>query len=142
MSRSLNQVTLIGNVGKDPEIKEVSGVKVATFSMATSTGGYKKEDGTEVPEKTQWHNIVAWRGLAALAEKAIKKGDKVTVLGSIIYRDYEKDGQKHYVTDIVAYDMIPPKGETTSTRPPQHTEADIPDPEDVPPMPQSSDLPF
>jgi single-strand DNA-binding protein len=143
MSRSLNQVTIIGNVGKDPEIKEVSGVKVATFSVATSTGGYKKEDGTEVPEKTQWHNIVAWRGLAALAEKAIKKGDKVMVLGSIIYRDYEKDGQKHYVTDIVAYDLIlSGKGEMTSTRPPQHTEADIPAPEDVPPMPQSSDLPF
>lgn len=140
MSRSLNQVTLIGNVGKDPEVRTVGDTKVATFSLATSTGGYKKADGTEVPEKTQWHNIVAWRGLAGLAEKAVKKGDKITVLGSIIYRDYEKDGQKHYVVDIVAYDIIPPKQE--SNRPPQISEADIPAPTEVPPMPPSDGLPW
>lgn len=59
MSKSINQVLLIGNVGKNSEVRTLeNNVKVATFSLATSTGGYRKQDGTEVPEKTQWHNIV------------------------------------------------------------------------------------
>ena len=98
---------MIGNVGKDPEIRTFdNGVKAATFSLTTSTGGYKRQDGTDVPEKTQWHNVVAWRGLADIAEKYIHKGDKVTILGTINYREYEKDGIKRYVTDILAYDIM------------------------------------
>lgn len=142
MSKSVNQVTLIGNIGKDPEIRILdNGVKVATFSLATSTGGFKKQDGTDVPEKTSWHNVVCWRGLADLAEKFVKKGDKLTVFGSISYREYEKDGVKRYATDIIAYDIVlMGKSETTSTRPPQLSEADIP--EDFPPMPPSYGLPW
>lgn len=142
MSKSVNQVTLIGNIGKDPEIRTLdNGVKVATFSLATSTGGFKKQDGTDVPEKTSWHNVVCWRGLADLAEKFVKKGDKLTVFGSISYREYEKDGVKRYATDIIAYDIVlMGKSETTSTRPPQLSEADIP--EDFPPMPLSDGLPW
>lgn len=142
MSKSVNQVTLIGNIGKDPEIRTLdNGVKVATFSLATSTGGFKKQDGTDVPEKTSWHNVVCWRGLADLAEKFVKKGDKLTVFGSISYREYEKDGVKRYATDIIAYDVVlMGKSETTSTRPPQLSEADIP--EDFPPMPPSDGLPW
>lgn len=144
MSKSVNQVTLIGNIGKDPETRTLeNGVKVSTFSLATSTGGYKKSDGTEVPEKTQWHNIVCWRGLADIVEKYVKKGDKLTVFGSISYREYEKDGVKRYATDILAYDVVlNSKGETTSTRPPQLTEADVPAPEEFPPMPPSDGLPW
>ena len=59
MSRYINQALIKGNVGNQPEIKQVGDAKVATFAIATSTGGYKKQDGTEVPEKTTWHNIVA-----------------------------------------------------------------------------------
>ena len=142
MSKSVNQVTLIGNIGKDPEIRTLdNGVKVATFSLATSTGGFKKQDGTDVPEKTSWHNVVCWRGLADLAEKFVKKGDKLTVFGSISYREYEKDGVKRYATDIIAYDVVlMGKSETTSTRPPQLSEADIP--EDFPLMPPSDGLPW
>lgn len=142
MSKSVNQVTLIGNIGKDPEIRTLdNGVKVATFSLATSTGGFKKQDGTDVPEKTSWHNIVCWRGLANLAEKFVKKGDKLTVFGSISYREYEKDGVKRYATDIIAYDLVlMGKSEQVSTRPPQLSEADIP--EDFPPMPPSDGLPW
>ncbi|MBO5854924.1 MAG: single-stranded DNA-binding protein [Bacteroidales bacterium] len=142
MSKSVNQVTLIGNIGKDPEIRTLeNGVKVATFSLATSTGGFKKQDGTDVPEKTSWHNVVCWRGLADLAEKFVKKGDKLTVFGSISYREYEKDGVKRCATDIIAYDIVlMGKSETTSTRPPQLSEADIP--EDFPPMPPSDGLPW
>ena len=142
MSKSVNQVTLIGNIGKDPEIRTLeNGVKVATFSLATSTGGFKKQDGTDVPEKTSWHNVVCWRGLADLAEKFVKKGDKLTVFGSISYREYEKDGVKRYATDIIAYDVVlMGKSEQVSTRPPQLSEADIP--EDFPPMPPSDGLPW
>ncbi len=95
-------------------------------------------------KKTQWHNVVAWRGLADIAEKYIHKGDKVIVLGTIQYREYEKDGVKRYATDILAYDLIlcgkaPDNG---SSRPPV-TAADMPSPSDYPPMlQQTDDLPF
>lgn len=141
MSKSICQLLLIGNCGKDPEVRTLeNGVKVATFSVATSTGGYTKSDGTEVPEKTSWHNIVAWRGLAEIAEKFLKKGDKVTILGTISYREYEKDGVKHYVTDILAYDIVL-MGKSESSRPPI-TANDAPVREDFPPMQQNDDLPF
>lgn len=107
MSKSLNQVILIGNIGKDAEIRTLdNGVKVASFSLATSEGGYTTKEGKEVPEKTQWHNVVAWRNLASLAEKVAKKGEKLTVIGSISYREYEKDGAKRYATDIIADNII------------------------------------
>lgn len=106
MSKTINQVLLFGNCGKDPEVRTLdNGVKVATFSLATSTGGYTNKDGKEVPAITSWHNIVCWRGLAEIAEKYIKKGIKVLIQGSISYRSYEKEGQTHYVTDIQAADI-------------------------------------
>ncbi len=62
---SINKVILVGHVGQDPEITTLNNdIKVANFSLATTERGYKKQDGTEVPDKTEWHNIVAWRGLA------------------------------------------------------------------------------
>ena len=144
MSKSICQLLLIGNCGKDPEVRTLeNGVKVATFSVATSTGGYKKQDGTEVQEKTSWHNIVAWRGLAEITEKYLHKGDKVTIMGTISYREYEKDGVKHYVTDILAYDIVlMGKSENSNSRPPV-TSSDVPVRDDFPPM-QNNDygLPF
>lgn len=139
MSKSVNQVILIGNVGKEPEIRVFeNGIKVATFSVATSTGGYKKQDGTDVPEKTSWHNIVAWRGLADISEKFIHKGDKITVIGSISYREYEKDGVKKFITDILASDLVLMGKSDTSTKPPI-TANDIPS-NDFHPV--QDDLPF
>lgn len=141
MSKSICQLLIIGNCGKDPEVRTLeNGAKVATFSVATSTGGYTKQDGTEVPEKTSWHNIVAWRGLAEIAEKYLHKGDKVTILGTISYREYEKDGVKHYITDILAYDIVL-MGKSESSRQPI-TANDAPVREDFPPMQQNDDLPF
>lgn len=139
MSKSVNQVILIGNVGKEPEIRVFeNGIKVATFSVATSTGGYKKQDGTDVPEKTSWHNIVAWRGLADISEKFIHKGDKITVIGSISYREYEKDGVKKFITDILASDLVL-MGKSDASYKPPITANDIPS-NDFHPV--QDDLPF
>lgn len=142
MSKSINQVLLAGNVGKEPEVRTLEGgVKVATFSLATSIGGYKKQDGTEVPEKTQWHSIVAWRSLADIAEKYVHKGDKIIIMGTLQYREYEKDGIKRYITDIVAYDiMLSGKGYESSKTP--ITISDSPTQADIPPIVPVDDLPF
>lgn len=136
MSKSLNQVILIGDLGKDPEVRLLDGgTKVATFSLATSTGGYKKQDGTEVQEKTQWHNVVCWRSMADICEKFIHKGDRLTVLGTIQYREYEKDGEKRYVTDILAYDLLlSGRAENGNARPPVSA-SDAPSQADFPPSP-------
>lgn len=136
MSKSLNQVILIGHLGKDPEVRLLDGgTKVATFSLATSTGGYKKQDGTEVQEKTQWHNVVCWRSLADICEKFIHKGDRLTMLGTIQYREYEKDGVKRYVTDILAYDLLlSGRAESGNARPPVSA-SDAPSQADFQPSP-------
>ncbi len=100
---SVNKVILVGNVGKDPEVRYVEKeVGVANFPLATTERGYTLQNGTQVPERTEWHNIVAWRGLATLAEKYIKKGSQIYVEGKIQTRAYEKDGIKRYFTEIYA----------------------------------------
>lgn len=97
----LNKVMLIGNVGKDPEVKYLEGgVAVAKFPLATSES-YKDKTGNRV-EQTEWHNIVMWRGLAEVAEKYVKKGTQLFVEGKIRSRQYEdKDKNKKYFTEIV-----------------------------------------
>lgn len=118
---SVNKIILLGNAGRDPEIKSFeNGSKVASFSLATTDKGYKKQDGTDVPEKTEWHNIVLWRGLAELAEKYIHKGDKVYVEGKLRTRSYEdKSGVKHYITEIYAdsVELLSPKLTSQSAQP-------------------------
>ena len=100
---SLNKVILIGNTGKDPDVRYFdNGNAVANFTLATSERGYKLANGTEVPERTEWHNIVATRDRAQFVEKFVKKGSLVYVEGKIRTRDYEKDGVKRYVTEIYA----------------------------------------
>lgn len=143
MSKSVNQCLIIGNVGKDPETRVLdNGIRVSTFSVATSTGGYKKQDGTEVPEKTSWHSIVCWRNLAEIAEKFIHKGDKVTIFGTISYREYEKDGAKRYMTDIVAHDIVlGGRPESCGQHEPIQS-SDAPTRDDFPPMQPNDDLPF
>jgi single-strand DNA-binding protein len=109
VSRSLNKVTLIGNLGADPEVRTVAnGGKVATISLATSRKW--KKDG-ENQEKTEWHRVVLWDNakgakLADLAESYMKKGDKVYIEGSIEYRQWEKDGVTKYTTEIVGREVI------------------------------------
>ena len=99
---SLNKVMLIGNVGVDPEIRYLEGnTKMATFRLATSER-FKDRSG-EVRESTEWHNIVAWRQSADVAERFIRKGTQIYVEGKLQTRSWEdKDGNKRYITEVVA----------------------------------------
>jgi single-strand DNA-binding protein len=101
----VNKVILIGNLGKDPEVKYLdSGVAVANFSLAT-TESYKNKEGERVSQ-TEWHNVVLWRGLAEVAEKWLKKGSSVYIEGKIRNRKWEdKDGNTRYTTEILADNM-------------------------------------
>lgn len=104
MAYSINKATLIGNVGKDPEIKTFqNGGKVAQFSLAT-TESWKDKASGEKKTETEWHNIVVKNeGLVGIVEKYIKKGSKLYIEGKLETREYEKDGVKKYVTEIVLY---------------------------------------
>ena len=104
---SINKAILVGNVGRDPEVRYLDkNVAVANFTMATTERGYTMQNGNQVPDRTEWHNVVAWRGLAELAEKYIRKGTQLYVEGKIQTRSWEKDGVKQkdmfvYYSDIV-----------------------------------------
>lgn len=99
---SLNKVMLIGNVGREPEVRYLdTGVAVATFTVATTERTYRLQNGTEVPERTEWHNIVMWKGWAEYVEKYLHKGDKVFIEGKIRSRSYDdQNGIKRYITEI------------------------------------------
>jgi single-strand DNA-binding protein len=101
---SLNKVILIGNVGKDPTVRYFdSGNGIANFTVATSERGYTLANGTEVPERTEWHNIVAGRDRVQFVERYVKKGSLVYVEGKIRSRSYDdQTGVKRYVTEIYA----------------------------------------
>lgn len=100
---SVNKVILVGHVGKDPEVRYLDkDVAVANFTLATTEKGYTAQNGTQVPDRTEWHNIVAWRGLAKLAENYIRKGSLIYIEGKIQTRSWEKEGVKRYTTEIYA----------------------------------------
>jgi len=102
---AVNKVILVGNLGKDPELRYTpSGVAVATFPLATSER-FRDKSG-EMQERTEWHNIVAWRQLAEICGKYLHKGKQVYIEGKIQTRSYEdRDGNKRYMTEIVADQM-------------------------------------
>ena len=102
---SVNKVILVGNLGKDPELRYTpSGTAVATFSMAT-TERYKDRDGNK-QTKTEWHNIVVWRQLAEICGKFLHKGKQVYVEGKIQNRSYDdRDGNKRYISEVVVSEM-------------------------------------
>ena len=110
MSRSLNKVILIGNMGADPEVRSTSnGSRVATVSLATSRQ-WKNQSG-EKQEKTEWHRVIFWNnkgsGLADVVEKYCKKGDKLYVEGRVEYRSWQdKEGQTRYTTEIIGNELI------------------------------------
>jgi single-strand DNA-binding protein len=106
MAGSVNKVILIGNLGKDPEIRRLeNGAVVASFSIATSETYIEKSTG-ERRETTDWHNIVAWRGLAEVIEKYLRKGTKIYVEGKLKTRTWQdKEGNNRYTTEVLAEEM-------------------------------------
>jgi single-strand DNA-binding protein len=112
----MNKVILIGNLGKDPEVRQVKDTSVAQFSLATTTGfGDNK--------KTQWHNVTLWGKTAEIAGQYLKKGNRVCIVGEINYREYEKDGEKKFFTEIVGreLEMLTAKAEEQETSISQET---------------------
>lgn len=98
---SVNKVILLGHTGKDPEVKDVAGEKVANLSLATTEKGYTLQNGTQVPDRTEWHSLIFWKGLAEVVEKYVKKGSQIYIEGKIRTRQYEgRTGSKRYVTEI------------------------------------------
>ena len=100
---SVNKVILIGNVGNDPEVRYLDrGVAIATFNLATTEKGYIMQNGTQVPDVTEWHPIVLWRNLAEWAQQYVRKSMKIYVEGKLKTRTWEKDGQIRRKTEIIA----------------------------------------
>lgn len=100
---SVNKVILIGNVGADPEVRYLDrGVAIATFNLATTERGYTMQNGTQVPDRTEWHSVVLWRNLAEWAERYVRKSMKLYIEGKLQTRAWEKDGQTRRKTEIVA----------------------------------------
>lgn len=104
---SVNKVILVGHVGADPEVRYLEkGVCVARLRMATTERGYTAANGTEVPERTEWHNIVLWRGLAEIAEKYVRKGTQIYIEGKLRTSQWnDQAGATHQRTEIVADSM-------------------------------------
>ena len=128
----VNKVILVGNLGKDPEVRYLdNGVAVANFSLAT-TESYKNKEGERVSQ-TEWHNIVLWRGLAEVAEKWLKKGSSVYVEGKIRTRKWEdKEGVTRYSTEILGDNMTMLGGKPASEDSTEHDSQ----------LPKKDDLPF
>lgn len=126
---SVNKATLLGNVGQDPEVKTLeNGRKVATLTLATTERGYTLQNGTTVPERTEWHSLVLWQGLAEVAEKYVRKGMQLYVEGKITTRSWEKDGIRFYKTEIQVSDMQmlgkKPEAQQQTAAAPQHYKPD------------------
>ena len=98
---SVNKVILLGHTGKDPDVKDVAGTKVANLSLATTEKGYTLQNGIQVPDRTEWHSLIFWKGLAEGVEKYVRKGSQIYIEGKIKTRQYEdRTGSKRYVTEI------------------------------------------
>lgn len=105
MAKGINKVILIGNLGKDPETRYLpSGGAVTNITLATSESWKDKTSG-QMQERTEWHKVVFFNRLAEIAGEFLQKGSKVYIEGSLRTRSYDKDGQKHYTTEIVANEM-------------------------------------
>lgn len=133
---SVNKFICIGNVGKDPDIKNFdNGSQVASFSLGLSERGYTAQNGTVVPDRTEWVNIVCWRGLAKIVEQYVKKGSQVYIEGKLRTRSYDDaNGVKRYVTEIYADSIELLGGKPKDQATPQTSQAS--------PIEESDDLPF
>jgi single-strand DNA-binding protein len=129
---SVNKIFLIGNVGKVPEVRTTSnGKKVAQFSVATSES-YKDKSGNKV-SNTEWHNVVVWSPLAEIVEKYVNKGDQIFIEGKVTNRSYDdKDGNKKYITEVVARDITLLGGKKAEDKPGPAASGPADDPNDPP----------
>lgn len=138
----VNKVILVGNLGKDPEVKYLEGgIAIAKFPLAT-TEQIKDKNGQR-QDQTEWHNIVLWRGLAEIAEKYLRKGQTIYLEGKIRSRSYDdKDGNKRYITEIVGENMqmLGKRPESNDNSTAQSTPSSTP--VDIPPATPEDDLPF
>ncbi|PCI93926.1 MAG: single-stranded DNA-binding protein [Flavobacteriales bacterium] len=146
----INKVILVGNLGKDPEVRYLEGgTAVANFPIATSES-YKDKNSGEKKTNTEWHNIVLWRGLAEIAEKYLKKGSQIYLEGKLRTRQWQdKDGNNRYSTEIVGdnLQMLGRKNENSSSAPvapqaPSKTETAAPTPDIEKSDDKVDDLPF
>ena len=147
MSGSVNKVILIGNLGKDPDVRHLeNGATVANFPIATSEN-YKDRKTGEKVSQTEWHNIVVWRGLADITERYLKKGDKVYIEGKLRTRSWQdQDGNTKYTTEVVADNLTmlgkAPDNSTASQAQPAAVASSSPQNEDFSGPDDSDDLPF
>ncbi|PWE01275.1 single-stranded DNA-binding protein [Marinilabilia rubra] len=99
----INKVILVGNVGKDPDVRYFDNNEgVANFPLATTEPGFTTRDGKQIPERTEWHNITVRRGLVKVAESYIRKGTQLYIEGKLRTRSYEQDGTTKYITEVIA----------------------------------------
>ena len=116
-----NLVIFIGNVGADPEIKHLETSSVANFNLATTERGFTTKSGQEVPERTEWHRIVVWGGLAKVVEGYVRKGTKLYVEGKLRHRDYmDSNNVRKFITEIHADNIILLGGGASSQSNPHH----------------------
>ena len=119
------RIIISGNLGKDPQTNSFDWGKLTTFSVAITERGFTTKEGKEIPPSTEWFNCITTRGLAEIAEKYLKKGDRVLLEGKLKTRSWEKDGNKYYKTELIVNELILPARQKT---------------EDL--EPKSDDLPF
>src|SRR5574344_798206 len=116
----MNKVMLIGNVGQDPKVTCFEADQaLAQVSLATTERGYTLQNGTQVPDHTDWHNLVFYRNLAKIVEKYVHKGDKLYVEGRIRYRSYDdKQGRRHFITEVLVenMEMLTPKPQQNNSQ--------------------------
>ena len=120
----MNKVMLIGNVGREPDVRYYDQDQaVAQVVLATTERGYTLQNGTQVPDHTDWHTILLYRGLAKIVEKYVHKGDKLYIEGRIRYRSFDDQrGQRKYVTEILAENMELLTPKTVATEQQQSTQ--------------------
>lgn len=124
---SVNKVILLGNVGKDPQIRDGNGQQFATFTLATTEKGYTRRDGTQMPERTEWHNIIANGGIVQVIERYVRAGTKLYIEGKLRTRKYTaRDNTERYVTEVYLDNMELLGGKPQEAAQPQGTSQHAP----------------
>lgn len=145
---SVNKVILIGHAGKGPDVRTLDGgAKVASLSLATTDKAYTLQNGTQVPERTEWHNLIFWNKTAEIIEKYVHKGDKLYIEGKIRTRSYDDSkGVKRYITEVFvdSIEMLTPKvqQQTAPAPPPLPTQQSTPTQGQQQQVPPPNNLPF